>query len=174
LTGLYAQDNQQYADADSIGDNDDVVNEANQGRGRGFANRGHGFHSVGVPRPRQGAPWEDDAFGRPKFTILKFLGKDAEEYLNGEMCIEALWRLHECTDDKKNCLAVLEFDEYAMSWWDNAVNISRDNNVVPILTWRDMKAEMQHHFVPPNYTLSLYDKLTNLKQDLRLLMSIIR
>jgi hypothetical protein len=29
LTRLYAQDNQQYADADSIGDNDDVVNEAN-------------------------------------------------------------------------------------------------------------------------------------------------
>jgi hypothetical protein len=31
LTGLYAQDNQQYADADFIGDNDDIVNEANQG-----------------------------------------------------------------------------------------------------------------------------------------------
>jgi hypothetical protein len=29
LTGLYAQDNQQYADADFIGDNDDIVNEAN-------------------------------------------------------------------------------------------------------------------------------------------------
>jgi hypothetical protein len=29
LTTLYAQDNQQYADADFIGDNDDIVNEAN-------------------------------------------------------------------------------------------------------------------------------------------------
>jgi hypothetical protein len=29
LTGLYAQDNQQYVDADFIGDNDDIVNEAN-------------------------------------------------------------------------------------------------------------------------------------------------
>jgi hypothetical protein len=37
---------------------------------------------VGVPRPHQGAPHEDDFFGKPKFTILKFLGKDAEEYLN--------------------------------------------------------------------------------------------
>jgi hypothetical protein len=33
------------------------------------------------------------------------------------MHIEALWRLHECTDDRKNRFAVLEFDEYAMSWW---------------------------------------------------------
>jgi hypothetical protein len=31
LTGLYAQDNQQYADADFSGDNDYIVNEANQG-----------------------------------------------------------------------------------------------------------------------------------------------
>jgi hypothetical protein len=31
LTDMYAQDNQQYADADFIGDNDDIVNEANQG-----------------------------------------------------------------------------------------------------------------------------------------------
>jgi negative regulator of sigma E activity len=31
LTGQYAQDNQQYADADFIGENDDIVNEANQG-----------------------------------------------------------------------------------------------------------------------------------------------
>jgi hypothetical protein len=56
LTGLYETDNQQYANADSIGDNDDVVNEANQGQGRGFANHGCGFHPVGIPRPRQGAP----------------------------------------------------------------------------------------------------------------------
>jgi hypothetical protein len=122
---------------------------------------------VGVPRPRHRAPQEDDVFGQPKFTIPKFLGKDVEEYLNWEMHIEALWHLHECTDDRKIRLAVSEFDEYAMSWWDTAVNISRDNNMVPILTWHDMKAEMRHHFVLPNYTWFLYDKMTNLKQGLK-------
>jgi hypothetical protein len=35
----------------------------------------------------------------PSFTILKFIGKDTEEYLNWEMRIESLWRLHECTDN---------------------------------------------------------------------------
>jgi hypothetical protein len=83
------------------------------------------------------------------------------------MRIEALWRLHVCTDDRKIRLAVSEFDEYAMFWWDNAVNIRRGNNMVPILTWRDMKAEMQHRFVSPNYTRYLYDKLTNLKHGLK-------
>jgi hypothetical protein len=39
--------------------------------------------------------------------------------------------------------------------------------MVPILTWHDMKAEMRHRFVPPNYTRSLYDKFTNLKQGLK-------
>jgi hypothetical protein len=79
------------------------------------------------------------------------------------MHIEALWRLHECTNDRKIRSAVSEFDEDAMSWWDNAVNIHHDNNMVPILTWREMKAEMQYRFVLPNYTRSHYDKLTNLK-----------
>jgi hypothetical protein len=79
------------------------------------------------------------------------------------MRIEALWCLHECTNDRKIHLAVLEFDEYAISWWDNAVSLRRDNNMVLIIAWRDLKAEMRHRFVPPNYTRYLYDKLTNLK-----------
>jgi hypothetical protein len=56
LTGQDAQDNQQYADADCIGDNDDIVNAANHGQGRGFPNHGRGVHLVGVPRPHHGAP----------------------------------------------------------------------------------------------------------------------
>jgi hypothetical protein len=52
-------------------------------------------------------------------------------------------------------------------WWDNVVHIRCDNNMVPILTWHDMKAKMRHHFVPPNYTRSLCAKLTNLKQGLK-------
>ena len=138
LTGML--ENQQFDNAASMGDNEEADPALNLGRGRGNANRGRGFHPVGGPRVRHKAP-QDDAFGRPKFTIPKFLGKDAEEFLNWEMRIESLWRLHECTDDRKIRLSVSEFDEYAMSWWDNACSIRRDNNMVPILTWRDMKAD---------------------------------
>jgi hypothetical protein len=42
-------------------------------------------------------------------------------------------------------------------------------SLVPaIVTWRAMKEEMQHRFVPANYVCSLYDKLTNLKQGLKI------
>jgi hypothetical protein len=44
---------------------------------------------LGIPRPHQGAPQEDDVFGRSKFIIPKILGKDAKEYLNWEMRIES-------------------------------------------------------------------------------------
>ena len=162
--------NQNYDDAasqDGVDEEFDAGQNQGQpiGRGRGgaYPGRGRGFFPVGEPRAQRVAA-EDDVFGKPKFTIPKFLGKDAEEYLNWELRMESLWRLHECTDDKKIKLAASEFDEYAVSWWDNACSIRRDNNMVPITTWRDMKAEMRHRFVPPNYTRSLYDKLTNLKQ----------
>jgi hypothetical protein len=81
--------------------------------------------------------------------------------------LRLLCRFHEYTDDKKIHLAVLEFDEYVVSWWDNAVSLLRDKNMVPILTWCDMKAKTRHCFVPPNYTWSLYDNLTNLTQGLK-------
>jgi hypothetical protein len=72
------------------------------------------------------------------------------------MRIEALWRPHECTDVRKIHLAVSEFHEYAMSWWDNVVTLHRDNNMVPIVTWRDMKAEMRHRFCTAQlYTVPL-------------------
>ncbi|KAK1627074.1 hypothetical protein QYE76_001389 [Lolium multiflorum] len=37
-------------------------------------------------------------------------------------------------------------------------------NELPVLTWREMKAIMQAHFVPTNYLRSIYDKLTLLRQ----------
>ena len=60
-------------------------------------------------------------------------------------------------------LASSEFDGYALLWWDGLVSARREANDVPILFWREMKAEMRHRFVPRNYVCSLYDKLQNLK-----------
>ena len=112
--------NQNYDDAasqDGVDEEFDAGQNQGQpiGRGRGgaYPGRGRGFFPVGEPRAQRAAA-EDDVFGKPKFTIPKFLGKDAEEYLNWELRMESLWRLHECTDDKKIKLAASEFDEYAV------------------------------------------------------------
>ena len=40
----------------------------------------------------------------------------------------------------------------------------RDDNELPVLTWREMQTIMGARFVPPNYLRTIYDKLTQLKQ----------
>ena len=103
--------------------------------------------------------------GKPKFTIPRFEGStDVEEYLTWELKMEKLWRLHDYTEDRKIKLASSEFDGYALHWWDSIVRERREDNELPILTWRNMKEIMRARFVPTNYLQTVYDKLTQLKQ----------
>src|SRR3954467_14533495 len=108
---------------------------------------------------------DEDVLRKLKFSIPKFEGSiDVEEFLNWEMKIAQLWRLHEYTDDKKIKLASSEFDGYALLWWNGLVSAWREANLVPITTWPGMLRHMHHRFVPRTYRRSLYDKLQNLKQ----------
>jgi hypothetical protein len=108
---------------------------------------------------------DEDGLGKPKFTMSKFVGStDVEEYLNWELKVEKLWRMHEYTKDKKIKLASSEFDDYALIWWDNLVQSRIEDGYPPIVTWRAMKKELRACFVPRNYIRSLYDRLQNLKQ----------
>jgi hypothetical protein len=70
------------------------------------------------------------------------------------------------TEDRKIKLASLEFDGYALLWWDNIVQSRIEDGDPPIITRRGMKEAMCAHFVPRNYICSLYDRMTNLKQGL--------
>ncbi|XP_071678893.1 uncharacterized protein [Lolium perenne] len=47
---------------------------------------------------------------------------------------------------------------------EDIVTERRDNNELPVLTWRNMKEIMRARFVPTNYLRTVYDKLTQLKQ----------
>jgi hypothetical protein len=108
---------------------------------------------------------DEDGLGKPKFTMPKFVGStDVEEYLNWELKVEKLWRMHEYIEDKKIKLASSEFDDYSLIWWDNLVQSRIEDGYPPIGTWRAMKEELHACFVPCNYIRSLYDRLQNLKQ----------
>ncbi|KAK1620655.1 hypothetical protein QYE76_026172 [Lolium multiflorum] len=136
------------------------------GRGVGRGNRGRGFVELGARRvPPQP---QDDGLGKPKFSIPKFEGgADVEEYLTWELKIEKLWRLHDYTEDRKVKLASSEFDGYALRWWDGVTRARQEDNELPVLTWREMKAIMQARFVPTNYLRSIFDKLTLLRQGVK-------
>ncbi|KAK1601071.1 hypothetical protein QYE76_037516 [Lolium multiflorum] len=147
------QHQQQHEEGDSVhGDFD----EQPVAVGRGVGNRGRGFVELGArcvpPQP------QDDGLGKPKFSIPKFEGgPDIEEYLTWELNIEKLWRLHDYTEDRKIKLASSEFDGYALRWWDGVTRARQEDGEVPVLTWREMKAIMQAHFIPTIYLRSVYD-----------------
>ena len=152
-----------HGDDDSIhGDNEDLLGANANGRGRGLP---HGRLAPHLGARRVPLQPPDDGLGKPKFSIPSFEGSgDVEDFLTWSLKMEKLWRLHDYTEDRKVKLASSEFDGYALRWWDAIVTDRRENNEVPIMTWREMKQVMHARFVPTNYLRSVFDKLTQLKQ----------
>jgi uncharacterized protein (DUF2249 family) len=64
-------------------------------------------------------------------------------------------------------LAVIEFTDYAIIWWDQLMTNTRRNHERPIETWGELKALMRRRFVPSHYYRDLYQKLQNLTQGSR-------
>jgi hypothetical protein len=64
-------------------------------------------------------------------------------------------------------LAVIEFTDYAIIWWDQLVTNWRKDHERPIETWGELKALIRWRFVPNHYYRDLYHKLQNLTQGSR-------
>jgi hypothetical protein len=69
---------------------------------------------------------------------------------------------HNYSEEKKVKLAVIEFTDYAIIWWDQLVTNRRRNNERPVETWGELKALMRRRFVPSHFYRDLYQKLQNL------------
>ena len=61
-------------------------------------------------------------------------------------------------------MAALDFDGYALIWWEQIQNQREENGEFLVVTWAEMKREMRACFVPKHYKRDLFDKLQNLKQ----------
>ena len=97
--------------------------------------------------------------------IPSFQGKnDLEAYLEWENKVEMVFYCHNYSEEKKVKLAVVEFTNYAIIWWDQLVTIQRRNQEHPIMTWNDMKVVMRKRFIPNHYYRDLYNKLQGLIQ----------
>ncbi len=61
-------------------------------------------------------------------------------------------------------MAALEFDDYALIWWEQVLSDREEAGQGDVQTWAEMKREMRARFVPKHYHRDLFDRLQNLKQ----------
>jgi hypothetical protein len=100
-----------------------------------------------------------------KFTIPKFDGgSDHEAYLRWELKVYRIFCLHNYSKEKKMAMTPLEFDDYALIWWEQMLNGREEAGQGTVCTWAEMKREMRARFVPRHHHYDLFDKLQNLKQ----------
>jgi hypothetical protein len=79
-------------------------------------------------RIREARNREDNNLGGIKMKIPSFQGiSDPKAYLEWEKKMEFVFDYHNYSETKKVKLAVIEFSEYAITWWDQLV-INRTPN----------------------------------------------
>ena len=107
----------------------------------------------------------EEKFEKLKFSMPKFEGtSDPDAYLTWELKVEKIFRMHNYSEEKKVHMATLEFDGYALIWWEQIQNQRQENGEFLVASWTEMKREMRARFVPKHYEHDLFDKVQNLKQ----------
>ena len=85
-----------------------------------------------INNPR-GRNEQDGSLGNIKMNIPSFQGRnDPEAYLEWEKKVELIFDFHNYSEEKKVRLAVIEFTDYAIIWWDQLVSNRRRNHERPI------------------------------------------
>ncbi|XP_016580394.1 uncharacterized protein LOC107878037 [Capsicum annuum] len=90
--------------------------------------------------------------------------RDPDLYLDWERKVEVIFDCHNYTEVKKVKLAVVEFSDYAASWWKKFSRDRLDNGELPIATWDEMRRVMRKPFVPSHFQRDLQKRLQNLRQ----------
>jgi hypothetical protein len=149
-------------DDDHENEFEDEDDQASLNGGSRFMPRGE-RHGRGFRRDPRWQNGIDQNLGNIKMKIPSFQGKnDLEAYLEWEKKVELIFECHNYSEEKTVKLAVIEFTDYAIIWWDQLVMSRRRNQERPIETWEEMKAIMRRRFVPSHYCRELYQKLQSL------------
>jgi len=83
--------------------------------------------------------------------IRKFKGEnDPNIYIEWEQKVDQSFTIHVVSDQKQVDLVVLEFKDYAMTWW-HQLCIDNINQESLVTSWRDLKNLMRARFVPSYY-----------------------
>ncbi|XP_006366953.1 uncharacterized protein [Solanum tuberosum] len=90
--------------------------------------------------------------------------RDPDLYLDWERRVEAIFDCHNYSEGKKVKLAVVEFSDYAASWWKKLARDRLQEELPPIATWAEMKRVMRKRFIPSYFQRDLQSRLQRLKQ----------
>ena len=141
--------------------------------GRGTNGRTNGTRSVdldedslgGTPRRGPTRGRVDDELQGIKFSIPAFRGSsDPNEFLEWKGKMELIFACHEYSDFKKVQMAIVEFRDYALTWWEKTRRDWARLGAPPIDTWRALIRAMEARFIPPHYLRDLHLKLQGLNQ----------
>ena len=87
-------------------------------------------------RLREARNQEHNNLGSIKMKIPSFQGKnDPEVYLEWERNVEMIFDYHNYSENKRVKLAVIEFSDYAIVWWDKLLLNKRRNREPAVETW---------------------------------------
>ncbi|XP_028216647.1 uncharacterized protein LOC114398673 [Glycine soja] len=101
-----------------------------------------------------------------KVKIPNFLGTyDLKAYLDWEMKVDQIFICNNFSEEKKMWLASLEFEGYALVWWNQILVDKERLRRHRVDTWMVMKRIMRERFVPPHYVREMHNKLQRLYQE---------
>ncbi|XP_071900987.1 uncharacterized protein [Coffea arabica] len=124
--------------------------------------------AYGQGRPKRSTRAIGDVIKGIKMKIPPFQGKsDLDTYLEWESRVELVFDCNDYTDAQKLRLAIVEFTDYAIVWWEQVATSRRRCGEPPITTWTELKRLMKKRFVPSHYHRDLYQKLQTLTQGQR-------
>ena len=84
-------------------------------------------------------------------------GSDPEAYFTWELKVDKIFHLLNYAEEKKLAMASLEFEGYALIWWEQLLHDREEDGENPIATWEEMKREMRTRFVAKPYRHDLID-----------------
>ncbi|XP_027184028.1 uncharacterized protein LOC113782336, partial [Coffea eugenioides] len=119
-------------------------------------------------RSKRDARPSNDHIPGIKMKIPPFQGRsDPDAYLEWEKRIELVFDCTTYSEEQKVKLAVVEFTDYAVVWWDQLSTSRRRSREPTIQTWTELRRLMRKRFVPSHYYRDLYQKLQTLNQGAR-------
>ncbi|CAA7048979.1 unnamed protein product [Microthlaspi erraticum] len=94
--------------------------------------------------------------------------------MDWEKKCEFNFNLHNIIGDNRVKLAVSEFNDYALRWWEQIILAREIGGAFEVTTWEEMKRIMRQRFVPGHYQRELHSKLRKLTQVPSLWKNITR